>query len=295
MDTLNPTSPATVTPLKQAYANTAAARAVLTDEALLRPNVDARRAATVAMSGYEAAEALLESAATKLPASDLGLVRAIPERADALLFAQTVVDSEARDARVIETLYAEALELRTQLGDDLEVAARRGVVSGRRLAEVSKLVGFRNVASDLGILVRVARDAESMLVGRSHITGEQLDRAERVIAALWHAISQNERPVGNTTAASLERRRALTLLDDSYEELRRIVSYLRWDEGDAERITPQLYTPQASRTVNRDATDTDAAAPETGIAPEVAAPIPTASTAHVGLAPGRPDEDPFEF
>lgn len=309
-----------VRPLAAAFGKTAAARAALSAEALVAPNLDARRAATIAMGAFAAAEGLFDEAARKLPESDLDKVRAIPELADALIYAQTAVDSEARDGRVLEALYDEAMALRQALLGDLKLAGKRGVVSPKRLSEVSQLVGFRNVTSDLGILVRVAREALPQLEGRSHVTAAELDRAERLEAALWHAISASEGMPTSTSTASRERVRALTLLSQAYDELCRIVEFLRWDEGDAETIAPSMYGFHGRRSPRKKDAEVEA---EASAAPEVphssllvpspasaASSVPGASMltprpaypsifvpspARAGVAQGMPDEDPFEI
>jgi hypothetical protein len=75
------------------------------------------------------------------------------------------------------------------------------------------------------------------------------------------------------------RRRAYTLFVQAYDEVRRPVTYVRWEEGDVDEIVPSLF---AGRTRTRD--DEDAIAPIPNGAPtNVAAPIP----------PGMPGAPPF--
>lgn len=131
--------------------------------------------------------------------------------------------------------------LRQELLGDLKLAAKRGVVPPKRLSEVSQLVGFRNVTSDLGILVRVARGrCRSSRSARTSRPPSSIARSG-FEAALWHAISASEGMPTSTSTASRERVRALTLLSQAYDELCRIVEFLRWDEGDAETIAPSMY------------------------------------------------------
>jgi len=58
---------------------------------------------------------------------------------------------------------------------------------------------------------------------------------------------RHEVPERATEAADV-RRRADTLFVRAYDEVRRIVAYLRWHEGDADSIAPSLYAKRkASR------------------------------------------------
>ena len=50
--------------------------------------------------------------------------------------------------------------------------------------------------------------------------------------------------------------RALSDLIYGYDQLRRMMSYLRWSEGDADSIVPSLYAGRGRRTAS-DVDDTD--------------------------------------
>lgn len=69
------------------------------------------------------------------------------------------------------------------------------------------------------------------------------------------------RQTGSARAAAAELRvRALSLLVREYEELRRMVTYVRWFEGDADTFVPSLYAGRGGRRPKEDTevvTDTD--------------------------------------
>ena len=48
-------------------------------------------------------------------------------------------------------------------------------------------------------------------------------------------------------AAADTRIRAFTLLTLTYDQARRAVIYLRWEQGDVQRIAPSLYTGRGGR------------------------------------------------
>lgn len=50
------------------------------------------------------------------------------------------------------------------------------------------------------------------------------------------------------------RRRAFTLLARAYDQCRRVVTFLRWSEGDADKITPAFAGPRSKRTKTPSAT-----------------------------------------
>ncbi len=101
-------------------------------------------------------------------------------------------------------------------------------------------------------------------------------------------------------AAALLRQKAFTLAVKTYGALRRGVLYLRYDEGDADRIAPSLYAGRGGRgrREGEDAAEPSPAVSPTGpgAAPSAPAPAPfPAPFAPPGndIPPGMPGASPF--
>ena len=88
------------------------------------------------------------------------------------------------------------------------------------------------------------------------------------------------------------RQRAFSLFVNVYDQARRAVSHLRWNEGDVDDIAPSLYAGRNSgpRRKNGDS-ETPAPVPTAPGTPasDGAAPLPESARAPVGM----PDSDPF--
>lgn len=229
-------------PLVLAFEATRAEREALASDDFADIHLDLHRAATIATAAYRQIEPLLPELTRKVPDLDVALVKSIPAKADALHHAQNEYKAALTPDPELPGLHAEADTLRDLFVDDLSRAAARGTIAGDRLAEVQKTNGYRVVASDLGILTNVAREEWAALGGKTSITEAELERAEKLVARLWHAVAEIEEAPSRRAAASEARVRAFTLLDRAYDVARRAVSYARWREGDAESVAPSLRT-----------------------------------------------------
>jgi hypothetical protein len=130
----------------------------------------------------------------------------------------------------------------------------------------------------------------------------ELDQAESLAGQLTSALGAREQGPVIAADVATQRQRNFTLFAQSYDQVRRAISYLRWDNDDVDNIAPSLY---GGRVVSRKKPD-----PQPSPTPPVPAPAPgqpgamgsaapaaapnTAATAssHV-IAPGLPGGSPF--
>lgn len=148
--------------------------------------------------------------------------------------------TEKPDARTSE-LRTRAAELRDGLFIDARALARHGLLDGQRLAAFERRPGYRNTAFDLLGLVNVLRDAWPSVAGRTALRAETLLEAEELANELSLAIGARVRAPEVVARAAFERQQAFTLLARAYDQARRAITFLRWDEGDADSIAPSLY------------------------------------------------------
>lgn len=77
-----------------------------------------------------------------------------------------------------------------------------------------------------------------------------LEEVRVLTAALREAVAEHASAFDGWGAPTADlRARALARLVRSYDQLRRMVSYLRWEQGDADLLAPPLVTP--ARAVER--------------------------------------------
>ena len=230
-----------------AFEATAAARAALAQDELLPINLDVRIALTTVLGVLPRLLGLRDAIAESLPTFDATPLDALGDYAEALAYAQSGFLAASGPEKALPALAARASQIRAQLTSDAAALAQRGLLDGRRLSELKGTTGYLNIASDVGVLVRILRERWRDIDHKSAIEPQELDEAEQMFERMTTAYAARaSRPL--TVAAALEdRRRAYTLLVRAYDQARRAVTYLRWTEGDADAIAPSLWAGRGRR------------------------------------------------
>jgi hypothetical protein len=99
--------------------------------------------------------------------------------------------------------------------------------------------GYQNVAFDVLRLVALLREHWDAIEGRVGVTTEELDQAEAGANRLLVAAARRLQP-GTPATADL-RVRAFTYLYETYDDVRQMVSFLRWKQGDEGEWAPAWY------------------------------------------------------
>jgi len=173
-----------------------------------------------------------------------------------------------------------ATKLREMLLGDASALARRGFVDAKRLTEFKGATGYRQVAFELLGLATLLREGWATIDSKTAIQLAELDQAEKLADQILNAVGMKEQTPSVTEAAK-RRQQAFSLFVKVYDQVRRAVSFLRWNEGDVDRIAPSIY---AGRTSGRRKEETKS--PST---PAPASPAPTgASPAPAGSSPAAP-------
>jgi hypothetical protein len=198
------------------------------------------------------------------------------------------------------------MALRTRLYADAVALATRSLITGERIAEFKANIGYKNLAFDLLALSGLLRQSWSNIVGKTAVTTADLDQADLLCDQMLNAVGTREQAPVIASEASSQRQRHFTLFVTAYDQVRRAISYLRWDENDLEQIAPSLYV--AGRASGKRKTQSPEAAPPPE--PPVAAPAPVdaphvtatpvetpaaAKAAHpvASVAPGLPGSSPL--
>jgi hypothetical protein len=161
----------------------------------------------------------------------------------------------------------------TLLITDAQSLANRKLLDPQRLDAARGTLSYRQLIHATLVLVALLREQWSTIEEHTPIKKADLDRTEEKATRMLTTLGEREQGATRVPAAEM-RLRALTDLVRRYDEVRRMVSYLRWREGDADDIAPSLYARRAGR---RDTTD-QAPVP----------PTPEAPAAPVVLANGAP-------
>lgn len=165
----------------------------------------------------------------------------------ALAMRQADIEHEGREEGVeLAELHREIVTVHERLLADADALAVRGLISRDRIA------GFRDARSYQGALrgvvgiVEVLRDEWDTIKTRTAVDRAELDAAIEIARRFERALATG--PQSNGRAVALETRtRALSMLVREYEQLRRMVQYLRYFEGDTDQYVPSLYAGRRGR------------------------------------------------
>jgi hypothetical protein len=213
----------------------------------------------------------------------------------ALLHTQTEYHAASGKDETLGELVDELQDIREQLFADAQGLARRGLLDREEVAKLRSGLGHKNLAMDVNGLVRAFREEAGALLGKSPVTREELDNAAELAARVIEEVGAKEQAPAVTAEATLLRQRAFTLFTRAYDEARRAVSFLRWNEGDADSIAPSLWAGRGGRgkpepKVPASETPAEAGAGTgTAVAAPVAAPAATGAAVPVGF----PGSSPF--
>ncbi|MFT3774880.1 MAG: hypothetical protein QM820_56755 [Minicystis sp.] len=148
----------------------------------------------------------------------------------------------------VAALLEEATPLRENLLGDAEALARRGLLDADAVAAIRAGKGNVDKANDLVALSALFTSRWASVQHKTAATPAEIKRAAELGPLLLAALGARDHGVTfEPVEAADRRRRAYTLFFRAYDEARRVVTYLRWHEGDAELIAPSLYKGRGPR------------------------------------------------
>jgi len=306
-----PTPPLPTVHYLAAYEQALPAAQALDPEQLIAVNIDVPTAITTAVGVLPGILALRERVAKELPAFDVKHFDQLETYALATAQAHAAYLGSSAPPQALLELSDRGVALRDLLYSDALALANRGLISGEKLTDFKSNVGYKNLAFDLLGLANVLRESWDRIASKTALQMSEIDEATLISEYLVRAVAGKEQaPVVTAEQAQL-RQRNFTLFARAYDQVRRAISFLRWEEDDVDSIAPSLYAGR--NTGRRKSTDpkvgTDVPAPETvptpvspagtvaspnaggaGPAPHPAnAPPVTSTTSNLGL----PDASPF--
>jgi len=296
MSELNPTITIDQPCLRQALEQVRPKLATLEEADLLQIHIDPLTAAATVQGALPQIMAFRSQIVADLPNFDITLLDNLTLYSLALIQAHTLQLGANTPPEVLAKLVEEGIVLRGLLLADAEALAKRGYISAIRIDELKGIVGYKNVASDLLTITNMIRSNWPTVASKTGVTEAELDRAEVVGTQLINAIGIRELAPATAASVTLERQQTYTLLVNAYDQVRRVICFVRWDEDDADSIAPSLF---AGRNTPRKKNQTEVA-PQTATtlvsAPAlttVATPAAATDPIVAKVAPGLPGADPF--
>jgi hypothetical protein len=257
---------------REAYERAAPAAQALRAEDLVTINIDVPSAVTTAVGALPQIMPYRDKAAA-LPGFDVSAFDQLETYTFATGVAHTLYMGASAGPAELVKLNEQAMGLRNVLYADAVALATRGLISGDRIGEFKANIGYKNLAFDLMALSGVIRQNWDKIVGKTAITLGDLDQADLLCDQIVSAVGTKEQAPVVAAESSIQRQRHFTLFVNAYDQVRRAISFLRWDEDDLESIAPSLYAGRGGRG------KTDNPQPTPAPVPPVPAPIVTSATA----------------
>ena len=237
-----------------------------------------------------------------------GLRPRVIRHAHAAAYAQHLLNGGDVPAGEIAPMVEELRVLRERFHADAKALVVRKVLKAEQIEEVSGSLAFNAVTREVQHLCFVFRNNWSKIAGRSGLSLEEVEAAILLAERCEAEIALKEKTEAAKVDAADVRQRAFTLLDLSYNELRRALAHILWNDPDElNEIAPPIAA-QRTRGKRKNEPAVDATLPIAGPGPVVApfagggvaapAPLPAPGPVNGGPAgggarPGMPDAGPF--
>ena len=287
---VSPTKPAEPTKAGAAFASIQTELAALDASELATINLDIPQSVSIALGALPGLSPHRAALVTHLPTFSVRLWDRLESYALAAWYAHLLALPAGSPGSPVKPLLEEAAKLRQDLLADAEALARRGLVDAAAVKEIRAGQGNIDTANDLVALSALFLAAWSNVENKTAATMEDAIRAGDLGARLLAALGVREHGLPAPAESADRRVRAYTLFVRAYDQVRRALTYLRWDEGDADRIAPSLYKGRGGRPSpdnEGDAPD----APEEPVAPVAPAAPVAPPTGDVTAPVGKKDED----
>jgi hypothetical protein len=228
------------------YQATQSERDSLKDDDLITLNIKLPRAVKCGLLASRTI-AKLRSQIDLLPGLDHARIHKLTDYTWALHYADSIYSAHLERAPVEPKLRAQGKAMRDQLLAQLELLEMVRLVVGRPSTKLRPQTSAINLAHDLSSLAKALRKAHHEVGKRMVLTLAELDAASTLSAKLLDAVAARGVISDELKQLKSERHRAFTLFARSYNQARRAVVFLRFDEGDADELVPLLYGERGGR------------------------------------------------
>jgi hypothetical protein len=214
--------------------------APMTDEELLQIAVDPVTAG-VTMRGAVPKIMALRPQLEKLANFDIQSLDNLEDYLHAWLRTHALFLGTTLPPENFSALVEKVSQFRDNLASDAQALVQRGVIAAQALEGLKGGVGHKNIVGDVLILTTLFRTHWDKIAGRTLVTEAELDEADAALDTLMTDLGVREQTPAAKESTALERQKAYTLFVNAYDQVRRAVSFLRWNEGDADEIAPSLF------------------------------------------------------
>src|SRR6478736_2266 len=219
----------------------------LRPDELAQITVDVRSVVATILGALPKIQTYREAIQKNIPGFEIGALEGLEDAAVALNQADNDFLAAAGPADEFDEWIAEAGHLRELLVADTNSLALRGLVNGSQLEELKGPNGHKNLATDLGVLASTLRSSWDRIQGKTAVQAEELARAEKLSLHIVRNVGLRAQSAPTVADANNIRARSFTFALRNYDKVRQAISYLRWNEGDVDKIAPSVFANRASR------------------------------------------------
>ncbi len=232
---------------EEAYREHLAEILAIPRDRLIRVNLDVGFAVTRVLGLLKSVEPLREEIRQRLPDFDIGNLDRLAGYARALAYANTRCERRGAMDQQSRNLLAQATQWRARFMADAAVMEKRELIEPGLLKRFSGVRSHLQITDDLSQLAEAFRFHWDKIQGRTAVTLMELAEAEHLTQYLRQTLRLHERHPEARATRQLIRAQAYTLFANAYDEVRRAVTYLRWEGGQCERLVPSLYAERHKR------------------------------------------------
>lgn len=215
-------------------------------------NVDVMDAVTVVLGALPALRSLRAELEQQLPQFDLARFDRLEQYALALAQAHVLYGGKRHSRGSVTEQGAELGRVRAQLHANLIALSSYGLLDARRLPPRKRgRIGYKEIASDVFVLVTLFREQWPALEGKTPVTLPALKAAGNAALELLEAIGLREQAPAPFADAARLREKAFTLLEDAYDDARGAVTYLRRRQRDGHEYAPAFRGGRGKRRSSR--------------------------------------------
>ncbi len=226
--------------LSEAFDWALAASRALPEKELASLNVDIGQA-VITVTGALPRILSYRTQLAALPDFDLSHVDTLAWHVNALFLAEGQYMAACRGPARVAELVKEARTWRALLLQDLAMMVTRRRLYPSQVEHVKGPASHRQLSLRLLAAINLYRNRWPALAGHTTVREPELIAASQIVEQLFAAYSFRKDRDKAIHAANDQRRRNFTLVAQAYDQVRRGLSYLRWNGGDAEKIAPSLY------------------------------------------------------
>lgn len=267
----------------------APAQAIPEDRVDRNLNVEIPYLVTTVLGSEAKLKTLRDRCVADMPREDPTVFDVVASQALALLYARALHQSSTQPTLPLTQISDRAVQWHNILSAGAQFAITRGLLNSGVLRDLRGTVGYRNLGADVVMLIALFRNNEAVLAGRTGVSREDLDEAEALAYQMLSAVGERDQKPA-TVATTLDvRQRLYTLFSETWDDILRIVTYLRWDHGDAHEHAPSVHGPRNRKSAKEEAEPETGAASSTPNAGVPSTQPPTRSNVEVGM----PGSSPF--